>query len=377
MLARPAIETRSRRAGAAAWRRRLNSLEVVAALGLLLLSRTVPIAVQTPLAVAIDVLMVVGLLWLNQMPRTGLALVSLAMALWFLPGQMVSVMALGPFLAIYIWVKNAYRGALIVTLVFLGAAFAVSGGQGLLTYVDFVGLPLLAAVAWVAGGTVRSLGQEARSAEQQRLESLRHLRMSVAAELHDTVAQSQTLVVMRAEDALTMPDVPEQVQQELRDIVLDAQKAIRSLRSTLAVLRDIDADFGDALALETPPLKDALADEEKSLRLAGFDPVFALEVDPDALDPDLRNTLTRIALELTSNIRWHGAPGPCSLTIREDAGNIVLVVTNRPAAGPSKEEGGFGLVAARERAHVAGGTLRVTQDRDTWTVRASLPRNPA
>lgn len=359
---------------ATTWSERVASIELVAAVSLLVLARVAPTATHTAADVAADALMLVGIWATTRYPRLALIAVVGAFVFWSIaPDTYPSPMVLGAYLVVLIWVRHARRGAIVVAVAMLTAVLALMSVKGGGVPVEYLALVVLMAVVWAIGTALRRLGTQVFTAREQGAESVRRLRMSLAAELHDTVAQSQTLVVMRAEDALALPGVPEPVRAELRGIVRASRQAIQDLRSTLAILRDIDGDFADGVTLDVPAFDEALETAADLMREAGFTTTVHADVDIDEVERAIAQAATRILLELTSNVRWHGTPGHASIRVEQTAEALTIEVANERSTVQTKAGGGLGLVGVKERARLLGGTVTVDQTPQSWTVRASLP----
>lgn len=352
----------------------IAALELTVALSLLLISRLSPIATLDPAALLADALILLGTLWISHsLPVAAIALAS-GYAIWFaFPDLYPSVMMVATYLVVFTLVRTGHSLAPVAAGLVLVANLTLLAAKGLAVSGDYAAFCVLLAVAWVGGVIFRNLDRRLAAVQDQRRESLRRLRMSLAAELHDTVAQTQTLIVLRAEDALELPDLPEAVREELRGIVRTTRQAIHDLRVTMAVLRDVDGDFGDAVVFEAAPLAEAIEREEALLRQAGFEPSIHVDVDANLLDGATGQAASRILVELASNIRWHGVPGPCVISVSEAEEGIELLVINRPAGTSAKAGGGLGLLGVKERARLHGGTADVQRSVSQWRVRVHLP----
>lgn len=356
----------------------MSPMEVVSASVLLAVARITPSSSNSTAEVAIDLVVYLGILLMNWRPRVGAALVAVGYVAWIMmPSVFPTVMVLSASIVTYHWVKSSLARPWAVALVgiLLSAGVSITrGGIDLLDGAIFVAVML---VAWIAGVVMRNQLHQVVTVREERAQALRRIRVALAGELHDTVAQSLALVVMNAEDALEQPGLTDPVREELLGIVEAAQHAVRDLRSTLDVLRRIEADFSEVTLLSVPPLADVIEDQTDALTTAGFEPEITSEIDDDALDRTLQQSLCRVTMELASNIRWHGQPGPCRITIRRVADAIEVEAFNQVRATPGRRSGGLGLVGVNDRVRLHQGTMSVDHPGPrSWRVRVSLPLEP-
>lgn len=195
-------------------------------------------------------------------------------------------------------------------------------------------------------------------ADSQRLQ-----RLSLARELHDSVATSLTGVVMRAQALeLTLPEEEDPtVVQGLQDISRTSRTALEQLRTMLRLLNseDYTGDADDRGPV--PSLRESLGTAGRELRAHGLK-VRTRVTLPRGTEPavDLR-ALSRILTEMTANAAKH-SPSRSEVTVacRTDGTSVTVTMVN-PVAGPGPGDPaltshlGMGSMAARARA--AGGAL--------------------
>lgn len=185
-------------------------------------------------------------------------------------------------------------------------------------------------------------------------------RQRLAREIHDTVAQEFTSIVLHleaAEAALADLGVArkhlDQARRTARHGLAEARRLVQALRPELLDGRSL------AEALERLARRWS---EETGVAAA-------LELDGDGdgrrLPRELEATLLRAAQEALANVRKHAAAERVTLTYSRIGDLAVLDVqddgrgfapADADAAGPG---GGFGLIAMRERAEKLGGRLLV------------------
>lgn len=202
-----------------------------------------------------------------------------------------------------------------------------------------------------AQAQVAALGREAgATSERERW----------ARELHDTIAQDLTGVVLLAQRARREADPAE----ALALLEESARRALDETRALVAASAPLGIDAGLGPALER------LAD--RFARETGLD--VEVEGAPPALPRDLEVVLLRVAQEGLANARKHAGAERMRLRIAERDGGVRLVVADDGSGfDPSAPTGGFGLAGMRERLALAGGRLEVTSGARGTELAAWLP----
>lgn len=316
-------------------------------------------------------------------PGFGVVAIAIAFGLWFsIPGVELSPMLWVSGLPIYVWTKHARRftGALAVALYLASLSLSIDRDATLGQFTvpklafDAAMCALIVAVPWGVGTLVHTVTRQVADARNERDNALMDLRRELAAELHDTVAQSQALVVIQAEDSLALPDVPLAVQAELYDIIATTRQSARDLRSMLTVLAKSNATTMPLEVSAPLSLTDIITRHVTNLNAAGFTAVASTPDDLDMVPTSIRQTAAHIVRELASNVRWYGKPGPCTITVAHTQDVLTIDITNQVSAHPRKQPGGFGLANARERANVHHEHVDVdTTVPGQWIVHVSLP----
>ena len=235
----------------------------------------------------------------------------------------------------------------------------------------FTGITLFSA-------TTGAISNQRRRAEEkthrESEEALRSTRLLVASELHDSVAQTQTLVVMNLEDLAEDPRLPGELIPDLLDTLELSRRATTELRAAMAALRNVDQDFSSFGRQSTHSLDTQLTQALSALQDNGFNTETHFDIPGDKLSPDLEYGMSKILGELVANVVWHGAPGTCTIEAREDDGCVMLrVINDIGTAAPAKSNGGHGLLGVKERVDLLNGTHSFTPKGHQWHAEVRVP----
>lgn len=318
---------------------------------------------------------------------------------WLLQAALIALLAIGtsiePTMMLLqtivlplIWMTSrSTRQSILVTLlnaVVLSIAYAASDGFSpgmLLAGIVTSGLSAAFSIAlglWITRiaewGTERQRLLADLTAAQHGLEAASREsgaaaeRARLAREVHDTIAQSLTSIVMLAERSRL--DGSHEAIALIEDA---AREALREARA-LVVVESSAADPTGSLAEALRRLG------ERFSRETGL-PV-SVDASPLVVRRDLEVVLLRCAQEGLANVRKHAAAGAASLVLSIDD-DAVLVVSDdgrglggaRPDGADIGAGGGFGLAGMRDRVALVGGTLEARDGEaagTTLTVRIPL-----
>jgi signal transduction histidine kinase len=212
------------------------------------------------------------------------------------------------------------------------------------------------------GAQVALALENLRLVEQARQAAVLEERQRLAREIHDTLAQGFTSIVMHLEAAeQSLPGEVATVQQHLDQARRTARESLGQARRLVWALRPE--------RLERASLPEALARviaqwEEESGIVA--DVTTTGTAFP--LHPEVEVTLLRATQEALTNVRKHAQASQVTVTLSYMGDMVVLDVQDdglgfdpmRIRTPPAAQAtGGFGLTAMRERAEQLGGTLLV------------------
>ena len=205
------------------------------------------------------------------------------------------------------------------------------------------------------------LVEEARKAGRQA--GVLRERQRMAHEIHDTLAQGFTSIVMNLEAAEgVISSNPNRVQHHLDQARLTARESLTEARRLVWALRPE--------ALESVPLPEALQSLADSWSAkSGITAGIATTGTPCPLPSEVEATLFRVAQEALNNARKHAEGASRAALTLSYMGDVVALDARDDGAGfePARElgktrdrnSGGFGLMGMRERVEGVGGTLSV------------------
>jgi signal transduction histidine kinase len=216
-------------------------------------------------------------------------------------------------------------------------------------------LDLAAALAQQAALAV----QLGRLGEQGRQAAVLGERNRIAHEIHDTLAQGFTGILMQLEATESALETarPELAVERLGRARELARASLGEARRSVWALRPA--------ALERQPFLAALRTTAGMLTAgSGLQLYLETEGTPGPLPPDLETDLLRVAQEAIGNAVRHAAARTLVVRVATDDGQVLLEICDdghgfvAPAARPA-DGSGFGLTAMRERVARHGGRLDV------------------
>jgi signal transduction histidine kinase len=198
-------------------------------------------------------------------------------------------------------------------------------------------------------------------------------RQRLAGEIHDTLAQGFSSVIMLLQAAETGLG-PDASRPARRQISLAAETA----RENLAEARGLVAALApaDLTGLAAGNLPGALHRVTERLGAeTGIEVTFAEDGEPRPLPPALDVVLLRVAQEALANVRKHAAARAVLVGLSYASGTVSLQVSDDGQGfDVDGAPGGYGLRGMRERLSQVDGQFEVTSTPGTGTcVRAEVP----
>lgn len=177
-------------------------------------------------------------------------------------------------------------------------------------------------------------------------------RERVAREVHDTLAQGYTSIVLLARTAIAqLADRPELAAERLAMIEEVARANLQEARAVVAALAPPD--------LEDHTLQEALTRlADRFARETGIGVSVQVDVDPGTLRRVEEVVFVRAAQEALSNARRHAAAHRVVLRLEKRDGQIELLVED-DGVGFDARDAGSGLTGLRRRVEQAGGSFEV------------------
>ncbi|RKN37076.1 sensor histidine kinase [Streptomyces hoynatensis] len=225
--------------------------------------------------------------------------------------------------------------------------------------------------------------ERALAAERERdlraAQSATEERLRLARELHDVIGHSMSLINVQATAALhrsrKRPGETAELIHALEAVRESSKEALRELRATLGVLRQVD---------ETAPVEpvaglERLPELAGRARATGLDLAVATTGEAPVLPPQISLAAYRIVQESLTNITRHAQAEHAVVRVEYTAGEVHLSITD-DGLGARHGATGSGLAGMAARARALGGELTACNALGGGfrvTARLPLPANDA
>jgi signal transduction histidine kinase len=270
----------------------------------------------------------------------------------------------------------------------IGLAVAV-GGAVIVVYNDpsnptgeFVSIPLMVTIAWLAGFALRERSVQAEAAEERaRLAefereaaarvAVAEERVRIARELHDVVAHAMSVMVLQV--GAVRHHLPRALAGD-KDALADVEQAGRmALAETRRLLGAMRRD--DELELAPQPSLASLDALVEQVSRAGLPVRMHVEGEPFALPAAIDLSAYRIVQEGLTNALKYARATRADVTVHYAADAVELVVRDDGPGGGTGDGGGLGLVGIRERVKLYGGEMTAgpAPGRRGFVLRTRLP----
>ncbi|MEV1295541.1 histidine kinase [Pseudonocardia sp. NPDC049635] len=320
----------------------------------------------------------VALCWRSRFPVPVLVAVMAPTALYYWldhpdgPASLLVAVAVYTVASRVSWPRAVLTGLLVV-LAWAGTeVLVVRSAPG---PVDHYGWIVVTVALGVAVGAVRRAAElSAEQAEERLARRVEQERLRIARDVHDVVSHSLSMIVVQAgvgaHVATRRPEEAVTALLRIRDAGTDA---LRELRGTLELLRDVPDPSADRAAGPPTAGLDRLDEVVGSGRSAGVE--VTVTGDPGPLPDAVDRTAFAIVREAVTNTVRH-APGASrvQVSVVRDAGRLHVRVADDggPVEHPDRPHG-QGLRGLVERAEALGGRLRAAPGVDGFVVEAELP----
>ncbi|HJZ49283.1 MAG TPA: sensor histidine kinase [Roseiflexaceae bacterium] len=219
--------------------------------------------------------------------------------------------------------------------------------------------------------------QTARLLDQEREAATLEERARLAREIHDTLAQGLTGIVVQLGAAQRALEAESEAADQHIDLAQQmAREALAEARRSVWNLR--------APALERGDLSDALRGLVSRSSRPETEASFEQRGEPWPLPPGVESALLRVCQEALANVAKHAGathatvaleytPDAVHLSINDDGAGFADLALPQGVATPG-QWGGFGLLGMRERLAALGGSLELSNNGGAQVV-AIVPRN--
>jgi signal transduction histidine kinase len=253
----------------------------------------------------------------------------------------------------------------------LGLAIVISGAA-IVVYNDphhaageFIFIPALFAIGWVAGFALRDRAEKAEAAEVRAAQAERERdaasriavaeeRARIARELHDIVAHAVSVMVLQVGAVRhRLPDALSADREALQDVEQAGRTALTDMRRLLGAMRQ----DGEEIDLAPQPGLDrveALLDE---VRRAGLPVELHVEGGPRRLPRAIDLSAYRIVQEGLTNALKHAHASHADVTVCYAPDEVQIVVRDDGAGASTNNDPGYGLAGMRERVKIYGGEM--------------------
>ncbi len=344
---------------------------------------------RTPLwfAVPAVVLVVLPLLSRRRFPFAApIALWLLAALLSFVDGRLI-VYANGVYIA---GIAAAFLlGNLRDTVQTRVGLAIVASSAAILIYNDpnhtsgeFIVIPLLFVMAWLAGFAVRERGVQAEAAEERAAHAEREReaaarvavaeeRARIARELHDVVAHAVSVMVLQVGAVRHgLPQTLEGDRQALEGVERAGRTALAEMRRLLGAMRR----EGDGMELAPQPGLENLDSLVDAVGRAGLPVSLVIDGDRRPLPRAVDLSAYRIVQEGLTNTLKHAHAKHAEVTVRYSSDEVEVEVVDDGVGAATSDGLGRGLLGIRERVKIYGGEMNAgTAPGGGFVLSARLP----
>jgi signal transduction histidine kinase len=192
-------------------------------------------------------------------------------------------------------------------------------------------------------------------------------RERLAREIHDTIAQDLTGLVLLAQRAQRelQSDDPGAAAETLGTLEDGARTTLAETRALVAATAPVSLAAGG--------LGEALARLGERFQRETGTPVEVTAAGLPPLDRDTEVVLLRCTQEGLANVRKHARAATASVTLTTQEGEAVLTIQDDGTGIPVDAAPGFGLAGMRDRLALVGGTLEVESSPRGTRLRVAVP----
>jgi len=222
---------------------------------------------------------------------------------------------------------------------------------------DFVFIPALFGIAWLAGFALRTRAEQAEAAEERAALAERERetaariavaeeRARITRELHDIVAHSVSVMVLQVGAVrYKLPGELAEDKDALGGVEHAGRSALTEMRRLLGAMRDEGRD----LELAPQPGLDGLETLAEKVRLAGLPVQVHVEGEPVPLSPAVDLSAYRIVQEGLTNTLKHAGAAHADVTVRygpRPSGSRCATTASAPRGATASATGSSASVSA-------------------------------
>jgi signal transduction histidine kinase len=317
----------------------------------------------------------------RRFPVPTLFVIGQCTAFFYIGGHTASLGSLSFAVASFLAAAAGQRVAVIAGAVPALAAYVIAQLVESASHVDLV--RIFAILGWVtaviAAGEItryhrayvtevkRRAEEAEHTKEEEGLRRATQERLRIARELHDVLAHNISLINVQAAAALHRRE-PERAYAALEAIKAASKETLRELRTTLGVLRQVDA-----APLDPVPSLDRIGDLIGQTQAAGMPVRLTVSGDETPLPAEVELAAYRIVQEALTNAVRHAGPTKTTVGLHYAAGLLVVEIGDEGCGRAGTDEGN-GIRGMRERAASVGGSVEVgPAPAGGFHVRAQLP----
>jgi signal transduction histidine kinase len=261
-------------------------------------------------------------------------------------------------------VRDAVQGRIGLAVVLSSAAIIVYNDPNHAAG-DFLVLPALFGIAWLAGFALRGRAAQAEAADERASHAEREReaaariavaeeRARIARELHDIVAHAVSVIVLQVGAVRhNLPATMGEDKDALQGVEQTGRTALAEMRHLLGAMRP----DGDDLDLAPQPGLDSLDPLLDQFRRAGLPVRLNVDGEPFPLPRTLDLSAYRIVQEGLTNALKHAHANHADVVVRYGSDQLQIDVRDDGRGSSTSDGLGHGLVGVRERVKIYGGEM--------------------
>jgi signal transduction histidine kinase len=230
---------------------------------------------------------------------------------------------------------------------------------------ELVFVPVMFAVAWAAGYTLRERARHAEVAEQRAVHAVRDgqaaaraaaaaERGRIARELHDTIAHAVSVMVLQVGAVRhQLPDAHQEHKNVLRDVEQTGRTALTDMRHLLDAMREDDG----GVELAPQPGLDRLDGLLKEFGRAGLPVRLTIAGEQFPLPGGVDISAYRIVQDGLTNVLKHAQATEAEVALNYAPDQLSIEVRDNGRGAVPGNAGGHGLVGIRERVRLYDGEM--------------------